>query len=214
MIEQLLPASVAFAEEFGELYGPLYVEEAAAVANAREPRRQEFTTGRVCARRALAQLGVPAAALPVGFGGAPRWPDGIVGSIVHCAGYRAAVAVPVATISGIGIDAEPNAPLPECVLRSVASSGELHQLTRLSDRSIHWDRLIFCAKEAVYKAWSPLTHRWLGWNDVAVQLDPRTGTFRARISVDLSLQDQHLRRMSGRWLAQDGLLLTTVVVPG
>ena len=33
---------------------------------------------------------------------------------------------------------------------------------------LHWDRILFCAKEATYKAWFPLTHRWLGFEDAHI----------------------------------------------
>lgn len=54
--------------------------------------RCEFVTGRACARRALARLGVEPVPVPSGDRGEPFWPDGIVGSITHCDEYRACAA--------------------------------------------------------------------------------------------------------------------------
>src|SRR5205814_1840165 len=60
--------------------------ESAAVLEAVARRRDEFLTGRTFARRALAELGCPATAIPVGEGRMPIWPDGYLGSISHCEG--------------------------------------------------------------------------------------------------------------------------------
>lgn len=35
-----------------------------------------------------------------------------------------------------------------------------------------WDRVLFCAKETVYKAWFPLTHCWLGFQEASVTIYP------------------------------------------
>jgi 4'-phosphopantetheinyl transferase EntD len=68
----------------------LFPEEEAVIARAVPKRRQEFTTARHCARTALATLGAPPAPILPGEMGAPTWPPGYVGTMTHCAGYRAA----------------------------------------------------------------------------------------------------------------------------
>ena len=45
-----------------------------------------------------------------------------------------------------------------------------------------WDRLLFCAKESVYKAWFPLAKRWLDFQDAAITVDPVRRTFTARLA--------------------------------
>ncbi|MFF9486115.1 hypothetical protein [Streptomyces sp. NPDC014676] len=77
----------------------LHDEEREPLAPAAvERRRREFATGRVCARQALAALGVPPSGpLPRGSAGAPSRPGGVRGGITHCPGHRAAaVASPPA----------------------------------------------------------------------------------------------------------------------
>ena len=69
----------------------------------------------------------PQPVLP-GERGAPRWPAGVVGSMTHCAGYRAAALVRAADLASLGIDAEPHGPLPEGVLRRVALPAERERL--------------------------------------------------------------------------------------
>ncbi len=92
MIEELLPDDVVVVEALSDPpEAVLFPAEEALLAQAVEKRPLEFTTVRHCARVALGRLGVPAAPILPGEHGAPQWPEGIVGSMTHCAGYRAAV---------------------------------------------------------------------------------------------------------------------------
>jgi 4'-phosphopantetheinyl transferase EntD len=199
-------------EDFGEEPLP---GEAERVARAVPSRRAEFATGRACARRALARLGLPPRPIPAGQRGEPHWPAGIVGSITHCAGYRGAVLARTSQVATIGIDAEPNAPLPDGVLDSISLPQEREWVARLrADRpDVHWDRLLFCAKEAVYKAWYPLAQRWLDFEDAAVTVDVESGQFSARLSVTgPDVHGRELSEFTGRWLVRDGLILTAIVL--
>lgn len=216
MLEELLPAVAAVAEAFADLTdAALYPEEEAAVARAVESRRREFTTVRACARTALRSLGVPGAPIVPGPRREPQWPAGVVGSLTHCAGYRGAAVARGTDLAALGIDAEPHAGLPAGVLQAVAGPDEQAALHRLAERSpgYCWDRLLFCAKEAVYKAWYPLTGRWLGFADAAIEIDP-AGTFAARLLVPgPALGGVPLARFDGRWLIREGLILTAIAVP-
>ncbi|HEX6452667.1 MAG TPA: 4'-phosphopantetheinyl transferase superfamily protein, partial [Trebonia sp.] len=172
MIEELLPFGVEWAEEFGDpAEVALFPEEEAAVARAVGKRRQEFGSARNCAREALGRLGVPPAPILPGEKGAPQWPDGVVGSITHCAGYRAAVVARARDLLTVGIDAEPaGGALPDGVLDRVSLPAERAMLGELSAAApgVSWDRLLFSAKESVYKAWFPLARRWLGFEDAEI----------------------------------------------
>jgi 4'-phosphopantetheinyl transferase EntD len=213
----LLPAAVAVAEAFGDLAeAELFPAEAAAIASATERRRREFATGRACARTALARLGVPPAAILPGTRGAPQWPEGVVGSITHCAGYRASAVAFGREVAAIGLDAEPNEPLPGGVLRAVAGEAEQAGITALAaDRpDVAWDRLLFSAKESVYKAWFPLTGGRLRFRDAMVEFDPEAGTFSAELLMNGPVVDGvRLTELDGRWVAADGLVTTAIVVP-
>jgi len=133
MIGSLLPPGVVAYEEFSDLPGePPFPGEQALIAKAVEGRRREFITARRCARRALADLGHPPAPILSGTRREPLWPAGISGSITHCAGYRAAAVAPARHLAGLGVDAEPNGPLPDGVEESVAAAGEREQLRALS----------------------------------------------------------------------------------
>jgi 4'-phosphopantetheinyl transferase EntD len=213
VIEEILPDVVACAEAFTDSPGAtLFPQEAALVSRATDKRRREFTTGRECARLALGKLGVPPGPILTGERGAPRWPPGIVGSITHCDGYRAAAVARADEMTAIGLDAEPNGPLPRGVLDVVSHAAERARLATLSraEGGVWWDRVLFCAKESVYKAWFPLTGRWLGFEDadVTIELD---GTFTARLLA--AAPSASPASFAGRWLAGGGLVLTAIAVP-
>ena len=217
MIEEILPASVAAVEAFGDLPdAELFPAEDADIGPAIHTRRREFATGRACARAALARLGEPPVAILRGDRGSPAWPPGIVGSITHCAGYRAAAVGRAADLLAIGLDAEPDQPLPDGVLNVVSLAAERDRLRDLARAAPgpSWDRMLFCAKETVYKAWFPLTGRWLGFHDADITIDAAGGTFDVRLLAAAADDPGFpLAGLAGRWLAEGGLVLTAVTVP-
>jgi 4'-phosphopantetheinyl transferase EntD len=71
-----------------------------------------------------------------------------------------------------------------------------------------WDRLLFCAKESVYKAWFPLTRQWLGFQQAEITI-MGNGAFEARLLVP----GPSLTGFTGRWLVRDGLVLTAIAEP-
>ncbi|MFD5466399.1 4'-phosphopantetheinyl transferase [Kitasatospora sp. NPDC127059] len=188
--------------------------EEAAVARAVDKRRREFTTVRHCARTALTRLGVPYRPLVPGLRGAPSWPEGVVGSLTHCDGFRAAAVTRAGALASLGIDAEPALPLPEGVLGSVALPVEQQRLTALTaaQPATPWDRILFSAKESVYKAWFPLTELWLDFHEAELDLSP-DGTFTARLLVPGPVVGgRRLDGFDGRWAVRDGLLATAIAV--
>lgn len=217
MLARILPAPVVVIEAFeDDPDAKLFPEEEAVIAAAVAKRRLEFTTVRACARAALARLGERPAPILPGSHGAPVWPDGIAGSLTHCDGYRAAALARTSDVTTIGLDAEPAGPLPDGVLDLVASPAERAHLAALAARApgTHWDRLLFSAKESVYKAWYPLARRWLGFEDAELTIDHNGGTFSARILVPGPVVDGvPLTSFDGRWAADGSLILTAITCP-
>ncbi|MCX5385370.1 4'-phosphopantetheinyl transferase superfamily protein [Streptomyces sp. NBC_00083] len=183
-------------------------------------RRREFTTVRHCARVALGALGVAPAPLLPDAEGAPRWPAGTVGSMTHCRGYRAAVAARRTDVRALGIDAEPHRPLRAGVLASVALPEERERQAALLllAPSVHWDRLLFCAKEAAFKAWFPEgvrsgPARPRSLHDIRVTLRPAPPGHRPdRGAFDAEVLPGRpgSARFPGRWLATEDFLLAAV----
>jgi 4'-phosphopantetheinyl transferase EntD len=216
VLERILPAGVAVVSTRDDRDVSLYPEEEAAVERAVEKRRREFTTARACAHEALAQLGHPEQTVPAGPKGEPLWPEGIVGSITHCDGYRACAVARAEELVTVGVDAEPNQPLPEGLLGDIALPEEQGPLRDLSSRmpGTHWDRLLFSVKESIYKAWFPLAERWLGFEDAVVSIDLQRGSFSASLLVSGPLVNGvELRGFEGRWLVADGLVMAAIALP-
>ena len=211
MIDRLVPPVVTTVETDADLVETeLFPEERAAVGRAVEKRLREFTTGRACARQALERLGFGPLPIASGERGEPLWPEGVVGSITHCRGYRACAVAPASEITSVGIDAEPHEPLPDGVLEQVASERER---AALHSNGLHMDRLLFSAKEAIYKAWFPLTGRWLGFEDVHLSIDVDGGTFAAELLVPGPRVDgARLTGFRGRWCVEGDVVATAVVV--
>jgi 4'-phosphopantetheinyl transferase EntD len=211
MLDELMPAGVVCEERFDDPEDAVLLEtEGARIRHL--ARRREHATGRHCARLAMRRLGVLAVAVGRGPAGEPLWPASVVGSITHCDGYRAAAVARRTDIAAIGIDAEPHEPLPDGVPSVVLVDDEragLEHAARI-DPETCWDRLVFSAKESVFKAWYPHARRWLEFDDVAVDVDPLGGVFRARLRVPAP-PPLHAE-LGGRWLVRSGLLLTAVAV--
>ena len=91
-------------------------EEEPLIAKSVAKRRNEFITVRYCARQALGELGVPPVPILKGDKGEPCWPDGVVGSLTHCTGFRGAAVGRHGAVRSVGIDAEPHDVLPKGVL--------------------------------------------------------------------------------------------------
>lgn len=214
MIEEILPPSaVAIEARHDPSDAILFPQERTAVDRAVEKRRLEYTTARACAHAALEELGIAPAPILTGERGEPLWPAGVVGSITHCHGYRACAVGRAVDLPTIGIDAEPNDALPEGLVGDIARPEELVWLRRLQLRfpEVCWDRLLFSAKESVYKAWFPLAKSWLGFEDATLTVDPSAGVFVARLLVSAPLLgDGRVIGFRGQWMVRDGLILTAI----
>lgn len=211
MMKSILPTEVRWSATTNELADePLFPAEERYIADAVDRRRHEFTTVRWCARQALAELGVARPSLVPGHRGAPGWPVGVVGSMTHCAGYRAAAVARTDDVALLGIDAEPDVSLPDGVLDAVTGAWERKLLDDLAQRrpEISWDRLLFSAKESVYKAWFPVRGTMLDFADAI--LEPSVdGAFTALLVG--SARGDPLGPFHGRW-ASNGKHVTTAVV--
>ena len=145
-------------------------------------------------------------------------PSCAVNAACRCGHHRSAVLSLILTGSGqlwprllvhsMGLDAEPAEPLPEGVLGSIARDSELPQLDQLRSGGLGCaDRLLFCAKEATYKAWFPLTHRWLGFDQAEIDIRA-DGSF---VSY-LLIRPTPIPFISGRWIIRDGFLVAATAV--
>jgi 4'-phosphopantetheinyl transferase EntD len=213
VIDEILPRDVATAWLPGDAVpSALPPEEEAVLGSALEQRRRDFALGRQCARAAIAALGRAAGPLLSTASRAPSWPDGLVGSITHCAHYCAAAVADADAYWNVGIDAETDAPLPPGVDAMVLDDAERAWIAR-APAGPSWDRLVFSAKETVFKTWHPLTGAWLGFHDAAVTVDAAAGQFVAALRPGLPVPvPPRLARLRGRFLIRAGVIATAIAL--
>lgn len=174
---------------------------------AKQNRRVEFLAGRKCAAKALAELGAVEHEVGVHADRSPAWPPGYVGSISHSQGVCCAAVAEASRAPTIGLDIECMLELEDELSALVGSRGDDASRLRIhgwSERAI--SMILFCVKEAAYKAYYPMGGRILEFSDIAVQLmseQPGRGSFSIspRVSSDLP-RPEVLRALRGRWLQE------------
>ncbi len=134
--------------------------------------RQASGAARIVARELLTDLGQPQGAVPKSQSGMPIWPSGIVGSLAHDAEVAVAAVALRRDFSSLGIDVEPAEFLDPDLLELVTTANERQKIHDDPYRG----RLIFAAKEAVYKSVYPLDHIFLDHHDVEIDLSARTAS--------------------------------------
>ena len=204
--------NIALTEVRHYMYDPLYSEEYEYLRFACDKRCCEFITVRHCARRSLQKLGLQRPVMVPGDHGEPVWPGGVVGSITHCQGYYAAAAAMSSNVATVGIDAERNHPLADHILELIASEDEKLHLRSIRDSrpDVAFDRLLFCIKECVYKAWFPLEKTQLSFHDIVVSIS-WCGRFKVAIPSSSRQCDRVFYR--GRWRREGNIIVAALSVP-
>ena len=196
----------------------LFPEEAQHIRKAVEKRRREFAAGRCCARRALAELGFAAQALPAGSGRDPQWPAGAVGGISHKENYCVAIAAKASEVVGLGVDVEYQEDLPKHLWPSILTEPETNRWEKIACSGL-WTRVIFSAKESLYKCQYPLTGAWLGFHDVEISLEvdfSQTEQAQGAFEVTFLRQPPEglpAETIRGRLAVGDGLIFTAIELP-
>ncbi len=180
-------------EDLGAEAERLGIALPASLEGAIEKRRREYLAGRISAARALSDLLGTAVAegdVAADDDDVPLWPEGVVGSISHGAGFGFAAVVAAHRCRGLGVDVE-----------RVVSADQASRLGPrvLTDRELELRcgenggltreemfTLAFSAKESAYKALFPVHRRVLGFSDV--ELKRRDGAKGTKRSGDLRLR--------------------------
>ena len=163
-------------------------EEEDALPRASAARRREFLAGRALARRAMRGLGLPASPIPVASDRSPVWPQGVTGSISHCADLcAAAIARTTDGILSIGIDIETAGPLERSLWAEICTPTERAWLAGLPDPEAgSLAKLVFSAKEAAYKCQYPLSRQLFDFQVFEIEPDLPAGSFGARFTTDIA----------------------------
>jgi 4'-phosphopantetheinyl transferase EntD len=172
--------------------------EAACLGRAVPERQQEFAAGRLCARRALAELDIENFALIAAPDRQPIWPAAIVGSITHTAGLCAAVVASGSRFAALGVDTEIVGRVTAELRTRICVASELDWIDSLPEaRRAAASALVFAAKEAFYKCQSPLTGQWLGFQDV--RIEAAADTFRVIPTRPIALTEVVTSPLTGRY---------------
>ena len=163
----------------GDEHALLPAEAGKFASSVAKVRRASGAARRV-ARELLSEFGYVDAALPKSASGAPIWPVGVVGSLAHDATVAIAAVARRDAIAALGIDIEPLEPFP-LEIDTVATARERRSLPG----EPYAGRLLFAAKEAVYKAVHPLDGQRLEHHDVEVDLAAGHAIVRGGRTVDL-----------------------------
>jgi 4'-phosphopantetheinyl transferase EntD len=202
-----------------ELHGPgdpslLFRAELELLGRAVPKRVGEFAAGRLCARRALQELGVADCPLRVGDDRQPVWPPAMVGSITHTTGFCAAVVAERRRVHALGLDSEvvgdvdieiwPRICVPE-ELAWIGSLPEAEQRAAVT--------LIFSAKEAFYKCQYSLVGERLNFQDARVvpaEWNLERGDFHTHATRAIALPSVDVQALQGRYAFHEGRLTAGV----
>lgn len=220
LVRSLLPPDFCVAETRGD-FGGLLPAEREYFADAVPKRVREAGTVRTCARLALEHLYRQEPDLTADLiapdehvfvpreDGSPAWPARVVGSMTHCAGYRAAAVASAHRYASVGIDLEPAVPLSAAVRAFIVRAEE----ERCVRGELCLSKVLFSAKESVFKVWYPLGVRGVDLRDISVALEPASavggktedarGTFTARIP-----QEPTAPPLRGDWVIGGGFVAT------
>lgn len=215
VLDAITPSAVVAFECMAPARTDLFPAEVEYLRRAVPRRQREFEAARACAGAALAEVGVDRPALVPGVSGAPSWPAGVVGTMTHCQGFYGAAVARADVVASVGVDAEPNEPLPDGVLPFVAGEVERGKMQRLGLRrpGVCWDRLLFSAKESLFKAWFPLTGSRLEFLESEIHFYADLRVFEAAVGAGVDVPEILRGRLLGRWHVSDDLIRTALVVP-
>jgi len=223
MLKSIVPSNV-FLETLCEFEDyPLSPEEELSLGRVVQNRKREFATGRACAHRAIRAMGLTPSPILIGAGREPIWPSGVTGSITHCRGLCAAAVASSDEVRSIGLDAEENLPLPQGVLEVVLSSRDQGLQSEPRNSIVYSDRLLFCVKESVFKAWYNITKLWLDFHECTIEWPPNkrlrclggdvlSGDFEAKIDRVYTVGGISRDTFQGRFVINRNHLASLVVV--
>jgi enterobactin synthetase component D len=193
---------------------PLLPEEEIFLKKLSSTRRQiEFSQGRSCAHQALAKFKLEAEPIPRNAETRePCWPESVRGSITHSGEYAAAAVGMADDVSGIGIDLESLSRVVDFnISRHVCVEQELEWLKTLSPAKANQGlRIIFSAKESIFKCLFPISRTYLYFKDATVEIDEDSAEFTFTISRECSGITEAGFQHSGKFSIINKMLLTSI----
>jgi enterobactin synthetase component D len=167
-------AGYRLSSEEARLLGPRAVEK----------RKKEFLLGRAACHTALRRVGIrsPPPILK-GPHNEPIWPHGYVGALTHASEIAICAVASAHRTMGIGVDIEDlRTEVPDDVYRLVCTGEELKWLLSADqpERTKRF-KMIFSAKEAVFKALFPRVCTYIHFHDGTLDWNDRREQFNGRL---------------------------------
>jgi 4'-phosphopantetheinyl transferase EntD len=184
---------------------PVLPEEEILISQANKKRQREFRAGRHCAHTALERLGLARSPILREKNRAPIWPEGYHGSISHCMDFCLAACCARGSIRGLGIDVEPLQPLKAGLQPYIQTQNESAFMQAHPELP---ERLVFSAKESIYKCFYPLVKRFFGFHAVELKLKPISQTFSFTINLDADIELPGENAFHGFFVTTESHLIT------
>ena len=164
------PGFVAGWALLGDLQGELDPAEWQDISTASTARQRDFIAGRRLARAISATLKLPPHPLRRGEDRSPVWPCDRAGSLSHGKTLCAAAIGKRDEIRSAGIDIESVGRVEPKLWPTLFTEREAAYFASLEpDQVAEETTLFFSAKETFYKCQYPVTHSWVGFQDVEIQ---------------------------------------------
>ncbi len=216
ILDRLFPEFVVTEEmELDEVIGSLYPEESVFVAKAVEKRKNDFTGGRICARKALAKLGINKFPVLMTKDRAPVWPNEIAGSISHTHGYCGVAIVSKERAKSIGLDIERISRVKKECRPYICTDNEIATLSRLPEKEQNMMvALTFSAKECFYKCQYAIDKKWAGFMDAEIFADVNKSEseFEIRLVADIGPSFQKNASFKGKYIFNNDYVLTGMII--
>jgi 4'-phosphopantetheinyl transferase EntD len=187
----------------------LMAEEKTDVISASCRRQYDYSTGRWCARKALAAKGIAPQPICMGVNGEPLWPARICGSISHTRGACCAAVASLRRYRSLGLDIEnQHRIISRPALALLANEDELDWLGQAGAHRKEYERLIFSAKESVSKLLYPLIRRWCSFSSFSLLPKTINGCFSLVLREDLKKGFRKGNVLCGKYFSHPDWLIT------
>lgn len=152
-------------------------------------RRVEFCIGRSAAHSALSQIGINRFPILKGAYNEPLWPKGVVGAISHSGELAIAAVARKEDTAGIGLDIERiDETIPADIIKVVCTIREANWVNEIKERSLERLVMIFSAKESAFKAFFPISNKFITCSDAELIWHEDLGRFKGNLLTEVAAE--------------------------
>lgn len=189
MFSSPFPPNIQFCclEQSAFLPDSIHKDEKNYIQAARSAGRQrDFLLGRACAHQALSAFQLSHIPILKNEKNAPCWPHSIVGSITHTENWAAAAVGKLEHVQGIGLDLENlNRSIHPQLQKRICVLQECERLAQYPPKQAEvFLKILFSAKESIFKCFHPLTGVYLHFQDAQIIFDTHSSCFEFRLLKD------------------------------